>query len=59
MCEIAGISAQECVDLTIRTIKTLDVSISFNKQIENDENFVKNIVIVINHPASCGAVTHF
>lgn len=58
MCEIAGIGAQECVDLTIRNIKTLDVSFSFNKQIENDENFVKNIVIDINHSASCGAVTH-
>ena len=52
-CEIAGISVlkgvsmelcgMECIDLTKNSVKILGIHFSYNKKIENEENFIKLI----------------
>ena len=52
-CKIAGISAlkgvslelcgMECIDLTKNSVKILGIHFSYNKKIENEENFIKII----------------
>ena len=52
-CEIAGISVlkglsmelcgMECTDLTKHSVKILGIHFSYNKKIENEENFIKLI----------------
>ena len=52
-CEIAGISVlkgvsmelcgMECIDLTNNSVKILGIHFSYNKKIENEENFIKLI----------------
>ena len=52
-CKIAGISVQkgvpvelcgmECIDLTKSSVKILGIHFSYNKKIENEENFIKLI----------------
>ena len=52
-CKIAGISAlkgftielcgMECIDLTNSSVKILGIHFSYNKNIENEENFIKLI----------------
>ena len=52
-CEIAGIGVlkevsmklcgMECIDLTKRSVKILVIHFSYNKKIENEENFIKLI----------------
>ena len=50
-CKIAGIGVQksvsmelcgmECIDLTKKSVKILDIHFSYNKKIENEDNFIK------------------
>ena len=52
-CKIAGIGAlkgvslelcgMECIDLTKNSVKILGIHFSYNKKIENEENFIKII----------------
>ena len=52
-CEIAGIGVlkgvsmelcgMECIDLTKNSVKILGIHFSYNKKIENEENFIKLI----------------
>ena len=52
-CKIAGIGAlkgvslelcgMECIDLTKNSVKVLGIHFSYNKKIENEENFIKII----------------
>ena len=51
-CEVAGIGAlseaklalcgMKCVALILNTVKILGIHFSYNKKIENDENFLKH-----------------
>ena len=52
-CEIAGIGVlkgalmelcgMQCIDLTKKSVKILGIHFSYNKQIANEENFIKHI----------------
>ena len=52
-CEVAGIGAlkgskltlcsMKCIDVRLNTVKILGIHFSYNKKIENDENFLKHI----------------
>ena len=53
ICEVAGIGAlkgvkmalcgMKCNDLRLNTVNILGIHFSYNKKIENDENFLKQI----------------
>ena len=55
-CEVVGIGALKeakmalcgikCTDLRLNTVKILGVHFSYNKKIENDENFLKQITSI-------------
>ena len=55
-CEVAGIGAlkgakmalcgMKCIDLRLNTVKILGIHFSYNKKIENDENFLKQITSI-------------
>ena len=57
-CEIAGIGVRkgvsmelcgmECIDLTKNSVKILGIHFSYNKKIENEENFIKLIKKIYN-----------
>ena len=52
-CEVTGVGAlkraklalvgMKCIDLKLNTVKVLSIHFSYNKKIENDENFLKHI----------------
>ena len=55
-CEVVGIGALKeakmalcgikCTDLRLNTVKILGIHFSYNKKIENDENFLKQITSI-------------
>ena len=55
-CEVAGIGAlkgakmalcgMKCIDLRLNTVKILGIHFLYNKKIENDENFLKQITSI-------------
>ena len=55
-CEVVGIGALKeakmalcgikCTDLRLSTVKILGIHFSYNKKIENDENFLKQITSI-------------
>ena len=55
-CEVVGIGALKeakmalcgikCTDLRLNTVKILGIHFSYNKKIENYENFLKQITII-------------